>query len=128
MLPTESIDLPNEGKFVGVDTDFVPKTLNRKAMKGVYSLQRLKLWNMFNLFYYDYNKERTRLEPKKKNLFEWIMILLIFGTDKLIENWVTNKKPKLKKELKKDLIKFYKKDLKKLEKMIDRDLSKWYKL
>lgn len=112
-------------KFVGVDDEFVPKVLNRRVMEGIYSLQRLRLWNLFNRFYYNYNSKCTRLEPKRKNLLEWIIVLFILGIDKLMKGWLINEKPKLESKLKNKLVKYYKKDLRKLEKMINKDLGIW---
>lgn len=114
-------------KFLGIDDSFVPESLNSRPQKVMYNLPRLKLLSLRNRFMYTYNKERTRLFPKKMNKFEKIVVKIINKLDTVVlSNFLQNKKPKVSLKLKQKLYETYKDDIQLLENFICRKLDIWH--
>jgi len=114
--------------FLGVTQDYKPKSLGQRPQEGVFSLIRLRFRNLRLPFLYTYNKDRTRLYPKEKNLIDRFTLSIIHAIDHTILLPIFgNRKPKINPDITKRLYCVYKNDIKKLEKLIDKNLSNWKK-
>jgi len=114
-------------KFLGIDDSFVPESLNSRPQKVMYSLPRLKLLSFRNQFRYTYNKERTRLFPKKMNKLDKIVVEVIDKLDtKVLSKFLPNNKPKVSFQLEDQLYQIYKDDMRLLENLIERKLDRWH--
>lgn len=114
-------------KYIGVNSNFIPKKYNSKQNVNVYSYKRLKVRTLVNNLMYDYNKNNTR-QYKKKDISlrnKLIIAFIILFDTKLLKYLFNNKKPKLDKVIKEDLYNTYKQDIKKLEKLLSVNLENW---
>lgn len=116
-------------KFLGVDNTFIPKSLNTRPQKGIYSLKRLKFINLVKRCLFTYHPEGTRprgVTTKKQNLIEKLVTYLIYGLDRFVLKYLTdNKRPQLSNAPRKQLSEIYMKDIKKLEKLLKVNLNNW---
>ena len=122
--PLESVQVVYH--FLGVPTDFVPKSLDSRPQKVLYNLTRLKFISRRNRFIYDYNDERTRLFTKKMSFTDKVMAGVVAMSDrKVLSKFLKNTKPKVSGELRVMLFEKYASDIDNLEILIGRDLSAW---
>ncbi|EDX74552.1 Sulfotransferase domain superfamily [Coleofasciculus chthonoplastes PCC 7420] len=56
-------------KFLEIDPNYKPKYLDKRPQSGVYSLHSIKIFRLKNYFIYTYNQDRTRVVPKKSNIW-----------------------------------------------------------
>ena len=122
--PLESIQ--GVYRYLGVDSDYIPDSLDSRPQKVLYNLQRLKFMRYRNRFMYSYNNDRTRLSEKKMNLIDMFFAGTITAIDSiLLAQFYPNVKPVVSDEFKKMLYELYRNDIESLESLIDRDLSLW---
>lgn len=116
-------------KFLEVNPKFVPKSINRTPMERVYSIKRIRFQRLESLFLYA-KKSRFGVIPKKQNLIDQIVLKGLFGVDKLLikpffKGYRSGDDIKISKETKARIYKYYKNDIKNLEKLLQKDFSKW---
>jgi len=112
--------------FLGVDNEFVPRSLTSRPQKVVYNMTRLKVLRIRNMFMFDYNEERTRLFLKKMNLVEKAIVKAITTFDKnILSKVLRDGKPEISQDLRSTLYEKYAADIDLLESFIGRDLSIW---
>ena len=113
-------------KFLEVDDSYIPKSLDKRPQKGIYSLFRLKVRTLRNSIIYEYNETRTRLQLKKISIFEKIMNEVILFFDKnIFQKICNNSKPVLDEQISKALYNIYSQEVENLEKLLNRDLQDW---
>jgi hypothetical protein len=113
-------------KFIGVNPNFIPHSLNSRPQAVVYNLTRLKFRSIRNRIIYNYNKDRTRIVSNKENTIYFILAKIITVIDLVFLAVIfKNNKPRISSSLKKKLFNIYKYDIEMLRKLIDRDLSNW---
>ena len=118
--------ITNIFKFLEIEQDCVPESLNRLAKEGVYSLPRLKFLNLRNQLLYTYNEDKTRLFVKNQNVVERVIAQLIAQFDSMVMSKIwTSDKPKLNSNLNKSLVEIYQNDIDGLSRLIGRDLENW---
>jgi hypothetical protein len=112
--------------FLGVYCDFTPRSLSSHPQASIYNLTRLKLLRIKNRCLYDYNTDRTRLFHKKMNFTEKLVTRFLIKLDRsILSKVLQNKKPEISIELQNMLYEKYADDIEALERLIDKDLSRW---
>lgn len=114
--------------FIGVDDQYVPKTLTLKGEhnSGIYSLTRLKWLTLRNPFIYTYNKSRTKVAQKHSHSWRGtISKTITLADDLFLEPFFGNPKPRLSFELKQRLYSLYEDDITKLELLLGQSLDRW---
>jgi hypothetical protein len=112
--------------FLNVRADFIPTKLKSRPQRVIYSIPRLRWLGMRNRFLHDYNADLTRLSVKSMTWFDYMAVGLITVIDRYwLRLFFSNEKPSIDKELRKQLVNLYAKDIKVLEAIVDRDLSAW---
>ncbi|WKN32531.1 sulfotransferase domain-containing protein [Porifericola rhodea] len=114
-------------QFIGVDDSFNPNSvINKTPQKVIYSIKRQSFVRIANNLKYNYNSDRTRCHYKDQSFVEGVTCKLIKGIDKVIlSNLFKNEKPKLNNQIHQKLYDYYKADIENLEKLINKDLTKW---
>jgi hypothetical protein len=113
-------------KFLNIDSQYIPTSLNSKPQAGIYSLVRLKFQNLRNPFLYTYNQDRTRLYEKQQTALDRLVIKVINVIDRLLLLPVFgNSKPKFSHALKQRIFKIYQKDINSLEGLLRLRLTQW---
>lgn len=122
--PLESIQKTYE--FLGVASDYTPKSLHSRPQRVLYNLKRLKLVSKRNRFMFRYDGNRTRLHGKDMSLIEKALAGgITFFDKKILVRLMSNEKPRISAHLRKMLYDVYADDIASLETMLDRDLSMW---
>lgn len=128
-------------RFLKVDDSYIPASLERKVNVTAtnyirsYWINRFLLWvdnmlvwmrkTMKSIFYTDNVKKL--LKPIDVKLEGFVQKLFLFNTrDYRDENLKPVKKPEISKSTLRALREFYREDVQKLEKFVNRDLSFWY--
>ncbi|MEM8509768.1 MAG: sulfotransferase domain-containing protein [Bacteroidota bacterium] len=114
--------------FLGVDNVFIPhKILDERPMKVNYAIRSVKFLNLRNPLRFEYNEDKTRMYPKKRNIVDKAGIKTIELVNDLIFGKILKKegKPKFSDEIKSKLLRWYAKDIAQLEILIQKDLSNW---
>ncbi|MDX8339290.1 sulfotransferase domain-containing protein [Draconibacterium sp. IB214405] len=122
--PLDSIQIAY--KYLDVNPNYIPKSLDDRPMKVLYNIHRLKWVVKRNRLLYMYNADKTRLSKKQLKFTDKVLAYSITKFDeKILSLFFPNQKPQISQELKNILYDLYLPDIKKLEKLIDRDLSIW---
>jgi Sulfotransferase domain len=105
-------------KFLGVDDEYVPKSLNSRPFAAIYSMPRLR----FRSIRFIYRKHPyTKRELVRVGL-KWVVLSLDFL---FLKPFFSSNKPRLSDGLGKVLIDLYRDDIENLEKLLGRDLTIW---
>ncbi|WP_287584477.1 sulfotransferase [Candidatus Borrarchaeum sp.] len=114
-------------RFLKVDENFIPKTLQSKQNPGVYSLTRLRLLNIRHRFVSIYNEDKTaRYGKKQKTVLDRLIDKLILLIDrKLLFQICKNSRLELSAKLSRSLFKIYEEDINGLEVFLGRKLTYW---
>ena len=112
--------------FLEVNNNFIPKSLNSRPQKVIYSIKRLKWLCQRNRFLHEYNSDLTRLKIKSMSLIDYFFVGIITGIDQYCLRFLfSNEKPLINKNLKSKLFSIYKNDIELLESILNKDLSSW---
>jgi len=132
LLHDEVLETPLERiqqvyQFLGLDSSFVPPSLQSSPQKVTYNLAYVKLLSSVrNQLLYVYNEDKTRRYPRK--LSQWqkqvIKAIKMLNTA-ILGKLLPNKKPKVSFHLKKEIYEHYKSDIKSLEMFLGRSLEHW---
>jgi len=116
-------------EFLDIDNSFVPSSINNRPKLSVYSLPRLKLFQIIAYHRYDYYFNRTRIKTKEiRTIFNAITAKLISGINyRLGPIMFNNDKPTITEYNKKLLLEYFLEDIVETESIINRDLSHWKK-
>jgi hypothetical protein len=114
-------------RFLGIDEEYVPQSLNSRPMAGVYSVPRLRLLALQNLIVYTYSSDRMRLFPKEEIGLLGSMIVKVINLidGKVLSHVFGNTKPNLSRDLIRALSAIYKKDTLRLEELLELSLTHW---
>jgi hypothetical protein len=116
-------------RFLEIDDGFVPRSLNRKPKRAVYSLTRLRVLNMRRNAYpfiLARKNDRTKLFYHKQTLSDMSINGMVVLTDRLLFAPIcNNSKPKLSPNLISRLYSIYKEDIDELEDFLDQELTEW---
>jgi sulfotransferase family protein len=114
--------------FLGIEKDFIPKSINESPQSVNYSLIRLFLSTTTNRFLWDYNQDRTRATPKERiSRLANVYIKLTRKIDNRIlsKYFSSRKKPDFSSKVKMELAKIFLPDIEKLGKLTGKDFSDW---
>ena len=109
-------------RYLGVDDSFVPSMVDKRVNPTKPPSSARRVW-LNGLMLSSLNK--PSLSWIKTLLHRMKMVRLDYG--KLVEKENTPQKPPLESTLRRELCEMYKPDVKRLEMLIDRDLSFWLK-
>ncbi|OWU77589.1 hypothetical protein ATO3_02560 [Marinibacterium profundimaris] len=113
-------------EFLGVDVSYSPQNLQGRPMAAVYNPLRLKVLAARNPLMFTYNDDRTRLHSRKMNYLEYGLAGALTVADRyVLSRFLRNNKPQLDPTIRKKMVNYFLEDIRKLEKLIDRDLSAW---
>ncbi len=108
-------------QFLGIDSTYCPRSLRKRANKGVYSLTRIRFIRVRNssLFSRD-------LMYRKSGLRAWLVNAAVMSVDRTVLRAVLgNQKPAVSSALRCRLYERYRRDIDDLEDLIGEDLSAW---
>lgn len=112
--------------FLEVNSSFKPRSLQTRPMKGIYSLSYLKFLRLQHPFLYTHDEKLGGVMHKKRNLFDNFMLEILRSTDKLIiKHLFRGKETKVSSRIKSNIYKYYTKDIEKLERLLNENLSDW---
>ena len=97
--------------FLNINSNFISSAIKTRPQRVVYNIPRLRFLRIANFFLYDYNKDKTRLRMKKKNIIMFFSYAFILIFDKILSIFFKNKKPIISISLRKKLSSIYLKDI-----------------
>jgi hypothetical protein len=113
-------------QFLEISEDFTPKKLLSRPQKVIYSIPRLRWLTMRNKYLYSYNESLTRLWQRRLSMVDYIIVAFITGVDRFILSFIfSTQKKEVSSELRERLLRFYTSDIRSLEILLGKDLSKW---
>lgn len=124
--PLESIQ--KMYSFLGVNKNYKPLSLNKRPMKGIYSLYRIRYLKLLHRFLYKKVTPKGIIPKENKTALDAVALAMIYKVDeKLVSKLFPGNKPTIKNELVMLLKKYYKKDIDNLEILLNRKLHFWKK-
>lgn len=114
-------------RFLEIDEEYFPQTLNSRPMAGVYCVSRLRLLTLQNPIIYTYTSDRMRLFLKEKIglLGSRIVKVINLIDSKVLSRVFGNTKPSLSPDLLAALSSIYQQDTSKLEELLGFSLAHW---
>ncbi|MFB0534671.1 MAG: sulfotransferase domain-containing protein [Anaerolineae bacterium] len=114
-------------KFLEIDEEYVPQSLNSRPQSGVYSIPRLRLRTLRNPIVYTYSSDQMRLFPKEEiGLLGSTIAKVINRIDsRVLSRVFSNARPSLSRDLTEALSAIYKEDTSKLEELLGLSLAHW---
>lgn len=114
-------------EFLGLDTNFIPSSLNSRPQAAVYNFKRLKFLQKKNQLIYNYQHGNSRLEKKDGFFYKLIRYLFVTFDQAVLSKIWSNKRDELSDDLKLLLYRTYKSDIECLEDKFGLKLDKWKK-
>jgi len=114
-------------RFLGIDEDYRPGTLDSRPMAATYSLTRLRLGAFLQTTYMRLDPDRRRIHYRRGPLAAGCRCLF-GGLDRYAWSRLFHeRKPALDPDLAEQLIEYYRADVTALGTMLGKDLSHWLK-
>lgn len=113
-------------RFLDIDENYIPGSIDKQINMGIYSIFRLRLLRMQNQVVYRYSKDGKRLYKHEENgslAKKWVKILN--RLDYLISLLLRGKQVYLNKEAEMMLADYYMEDTARLEKLLGISLRHW---
>lgn len=98
-------------RFLGVDDDFVPRSLDGSFQRGIYALPRLRLRAWSNRFRFSYDEGGTRLSPKSQSGLDRAALRMFEGLERTLLPDAPERQPTLPGALRQQLIELYAPDV-----------------
>lgn len=113
--------------FLGLDTAFRPKTLERRKNQGTYSIPRLKFLDRRNKYVIQRAENGSYLRlARPRRPFPFMYNAAVVLADRwVLSRLYANDRPTLSGGLLKSLVQYYEDDMRDLEALLGRDLSQW---
>jgi hypothetical protein len=112
-------------RFIDVDADYSPTTLNQRPQRIPYHRTRLQLGRVRNRVITRFNSDKTRAERRRLSPPRYAVAGALTVIDNLLERVLDNEKPRLSEDLHARLADFYRNDTEQLSRLIGRDLRHW---
>jgi hypothetical protein len=114
-------------RFLEIDSQYVPRSLNSRPQAGVYSVLRLKLLALRNPILYSYSADGMRLTRKNEIGYYGSILVRIFNIvdRKLLSPISNNSPPPLNRNTANTLSEVYAADISNLETLLNRSLGHW---
>lgn len=114
-------------RFLGIDEEYIPQSLNSRPQAGVYSIPRVRLLTLRNPIVYTYSSDRMRLILKEEIGLLGSMIVKVINLidSKVLCRVFPNAKPSLSQDLAEALSTIYEEDTSKLEELLGLSLAHW---
>ena len=112
-------------RFLNIDENYCPSSLNKHPMKGVYTLWRLRLWHQIMNKYMVYNQNKTRCYYPK-NYWSLLIIFSFSRFDRhILSRFDIASKDKLESDIEYELYSYYLSDIKSTERLLGFNLELW---
>lgn len=114
-------------RFLGIDEEYISRSLDSRPMTGVYSIPRLRLLTLQNPILYTYSSDRMRLFVRED--IGWLQRMIVRAIDltdsRVLSRIFGNTKPNLSRDLLGALSAIYREDTSKLQELLGRNLAHW---
>lgn len=127
-IKTNSLEsLKKVFSFLGIDEEYIPRSLNTRPQASVYSIPRLKLLTLRNPIIHAYSSDGMRLDYKQDlRLLRFMIAGAIVFIDRIFLSRVFgNTKPNLSRDLRRALSAIYEEDTSKLQGLLGLKLAHW---